>query len=59
MADTETRTNTEKWPLKCTVCKTKIMPGKKYVSIQDDMYISCGSENCTIMLQDEADNDGA
>lgn len=58
MADTEKRTNTEKWPLKCTVCKTKIEPGKKYVSVQDDMYISCGNDDCTVQLEDEVDRDG-
>lgn len=53
MADTETRTNTEKWPLKCTVCGTKIPSKKKYVSIGDDLYISCGNADCTVQLEEE------
>lgn len=58
MADTEVRTNTEKWPLKCSCCGTKILPKKKYISIYDDLGISCGSERCTIETQEAIDNDG-
>lgn len=49
--DTKEVTNTEKWPLKCEVCRRKIPKKGKYIEVMGS-FISCGDGDCTQTILD-------